>query len=138
MKRLLIIMCATLLCVGCADKQVIQQENTTVEKPVIQQEIILDEKEPEYSKGLHRYQTTFPDGSIDFLYQDDNNFVTGCVSSSGEVWNVFVWDRSYPQSIYKYWIEESPELAISFRDYYNSMISCFDTDADQCVIYVAQ
>ena len=138
MKRFVLIMCATLLCVGCAEKQEIQQEITREEKPVLQQEITLDEKHPEYSKGLHSYQITYPDGSIDFLYQDDNNFVTGCVTSSGEVWNVFVWDRDYPQSIYRYWIEESPELAISYRDNYNSMIDCFDTNADQCEIYVAQ
>lgn len=131
MKRLLIIMCAALLCVGCAeetDKQVIQQEPTIEVKPV----------SPEYSKDLHSYQITYPEGNSTFLYQDDDNFVTGCISSSGQVWNVFVWDRSYPQYIYKHWIDKSPELAISFRDNYNSMISCFDTDADQCEIYVAQ
>lgn len=127
-------MCATLLCVGCAEKQVVQQEIT--EKPVILQE--LTPVGPEYSKGLHSYQITYPDGNVHFLYQDGDNFVTGCITPSGEVWNIFVWNRSYPQYIYQHWIKESQELAISFRDSYNSMISCFDSDADQCDIYVAQ
>ena len=131
MKRLIIlIMCATLLCVGCSatvEEQAIQQEST--------QEVPAN---PVYSKGLHSYQIKYPDGSITFLYQDGNNFVTGCITPSGEVWNVFAWDRSYPQNIYQHWIDKSPELANSFRDNYNSMISCFDTDAKQCEIYVAQ
>lgn len=132
MKRLIIlIMCATLLCVGCSatvEEQAIQQESTTQEVPA----------NPVYSKGLHSYQITYSDGSSSFLYHDGNNFVTGCITPSGEVWNVFAWDRSYPQNIYQYWIDKSPELANSFRDNYNSMISCFDTDAKQCEIYVAQ
>lgn len=133
MKRIIIIMCATLLCVGCAEQQVVQQDTT--EKPVILQE--LTPVGPEYSKGLHSYQIRYPDGNIHFLYQDGDNFVTGCITSSGEVWNVFVWDRSYPQYIYKHWINESPELANSLRDSYNSMISCFDNNANQCNIHVA-
>ena len=138
MKRIMLIMCAALLCIGCTEveeKQVIQQEITVEEKPVIQQE--LAPVGPKHIKGLHRYQTTYPDGHVDFLYQDGDNFVTGCVTPDGEVYNIHIWDRSYPQYIYQHWINESPALANSFRDNYNAMISCFDNDADQCDIHVA-
>ena len=133
MKRLIIIMLAALLCVGC---------NNQPEPEVTPEDLFVQNSSEDvyYGKGLRTYTNVFPDGTVYWLYRiDRDTFFTVCESPNEEMWNYHEWDRSYPQQMYDYWMEEgSEELANYYRDNYNSMIACFDNDTDTCVVYVAE